>query len=216
VIDPATAASAVAGRLVPDYLLGGLLGLLIGIGLAAAREALVPTLVGHAALARALGAPVLADLPGPPQRCQRKDITATARHVELAALAAEVVRVEVISLDETVDISGFVALLDHELTSAAVHRADLLAVAGRRGTGLVVIAPDVVHRTSLDPARNLMHITGWPLLGVVVFRPDGRSLLPRPVRELPHLPAEWLRSSRGRGTSEDEGERHEDAAVNRR
>jgi hypothetical protein len=191
---------------VPDYLLGGLLGLIIGVGSAGVRETLVPTVVGHAALARTLGAPVLADLPEPPDRCGRKDVAIAARHVELAALAGDVTRVEVMSLERDLDVSRFLEYLDDELTTPLVHggaslvgtqrrpvwqagrpeglgRIDRRPASGpgaeERRTGLVVIVPDVVRLTALEPARNLLSITGWPLLGVVVFRRVNRYLPPR-------------------------------------
>jgi hypothetical protein len=206
VIETATAARTLPGRQVPDYLLGSQLGLLVGVGAAAVRETLVPTVVGHAALARALGAPILADLPMPPDRCGRKDVAIAARHVELAALAGAVTRVEVMSLERDVDVSRFLEYLDDELTTPVVHGgASLLGTQRRpiwqggrseglgridrrpmtgpgaqeRRTGLVVIVPDVVRLTALEPARNLLSITGWPLLGVVVFRRANRYLPPR-------------------------------------
>jgi hypothetical protein len=209
VIEAATSARPLPGRQLPDYLLGGLLGLILGVGAAAARETLVPTVVGHAALARALGAPILADLPEPPDRCGRKDVALAARHVELAGLAGGVTRVEVMSLDRDVDVSRFLEYLDDELTTPIVHgvtpllstrsapvgrrpeglgRTDRRPAAGpggsERHTGLVVIVPDVVRQTALEPARNLLSITGWPLLGVVVFRRTNRYLPPR----IPRIP----------------------------
>jgi hypothetical protein len=209
VIETATAARPLRGRQVPDYLLGALLGLLIGVGAAAVRETLVPTVVGHAALARALGAPILADLPMPPDRCGRKDVAIAARHVELAALAGAVTRVEVMSLERDVDVSRFLEYLDDELTTPVVQggasllgtqrrpiwqggrseglgRIDRRPMSGpgaeERRTGLVVIVPDVIRLTALEPARNLLSITGWPLLGVVVFRRANRYLPPRVPR----------------------------------
>ena len=204
VTDPATSARPLPGRQVPDYLLGGLLGLIVGVAAAAGRETVVPTVVGHAALARAAGAPVLADLPGPPDRCGRKDVAVAARHVELAAVAAGVARVEVMSLERAVDVSRFLEYLEDELVSAVVHGVDPLLRPGRpaavrggrsdaraqrrsasgaggdeRGTGLVVVVPDVIRLAALEPARNLLSITGWPLLGVVVFRRANRYLPPR-------------------------------------
>ena len=206
VIDPATKAEPLPGRLVPDYLLGALLGLIVGVALAAVRETLVPTVVGHAALARALGAPILADLPQPPDRCRRKDVAVAARHVELAAVAAGVRRVEMMSLERVVDVSRLLEFLDDELTSAVVHGMDPVLRPGRRSpglsdvggradgrsvsssigdgrTGLVVVVPDVVRLADLEPARNLVSITGWPLLGAIVFPRTPRYLPPRHPRD---------------------------------
>ena len=202
VIDPATMAEPLPGRQVPDYLLGALLGLIVGVALAAVRETLAPTVVGHAALARALGAPILADLPEPPDRCKRKDVAVAARHVELAAVAAGVHRVEMMSLERVVDVSRLLEFLDDELTAAVVHGVDPVLRPGRRPpgrsdvggradgrsvsssigdgrTGLVVVVPDVVRLADLEPARNLVSITGWPLLGAIVFPRTARYLPPR-------------------------------------
>jgi hypothetical protein len=206
VIDPATAAEPLPGRQVPDYLLGALLGLIVGVALAAGRETLVPTVVGHAALARALDAPILADLPEPPDRCTRKDVAVAARHVELAAVAAGVHRVEMMSLERVVDVSRLLEFLDDELTSAVVHGVDPVLRSARRPpglsdvggradgrsgsssngdgrTGLVVVVPDVVRLADLEPARNLVSITGWPLLGAIVFPRTSRYLPPRVPRD---------------------------------
>jgi hypothetical protein len=206
VIDPATSARPLPGRRLPDLLLGGLLGLIAGMAAAAGRESVAPTVVGHAALARALGAPVLADLPQPPDRCTRKDVAVAARHVELAAAGSGVARIELMSLEPAVDTRRFTEYLDDELTSELVHGMELLSQSGRpattrsgwadsatrtdrrissnggsdeRRTGLVVIVPDAVRLSALEPVRNLLSITGWPLVGIVVFRRNGRYLPPR-------------------------------------
>jgi hypothetical protein len=126
--------------------------------------------------------------------------------VELAAMAAGVHRVEMMSLERVVDVSRLLEFLDDELTSAVVHgvepvlrpsqrppglsdvkgRADGRAVSSSNGdgrTGLVVVVPDVVRLADLEPARNLVSITGWPLLGAIVFPRTARYLPPRVPRD---------------------------------
>ena len=230
VIERATSADAVPGRMVPDYVLGALLGLIIGVGVAATKEMLAPTVAGQAALARALGAPVLADLPAPPEQCGRIEVAAAARHVELAALAGGVDRVEVMCLDAAVDLEGFVDLLDAEQSEAEVREADLVVPAGgrfvpgsaasrfaaragrgpssrgadARSIGLVVVTPRVVRLTGLQPVQNLLTITSWPLLGVVVYRPAHRRW--HPARLVDRLRPHRTNTERTRQRDETRGE----------
>ena len=184
------------GRQLPDLVLGGLLGLLLGVGIAAAMEGLRPTLVGRTAIARGLNAPVLAELAGPPQQRGHRygwvaaDIAEAAMHVELVAVAAGVQHVRLMALDRQVDLASLVETLGEPLKTATVEQAEMPtarrrrpgsrtgqelevpnAQAGNPAIGLVLVAPTVLKLADLDPVKDFLTISGWPLLGLIVYQP---------------------------------------------
>ena len=197
VLDPASPpAQQLPGRRLPDLVLGGLLGLLLGVGAAALVESLRPTLVGRTAIARGTEAPVLAELVGPPQRRGNRhgwvaaDVAEAAMHVELVAVAAGVQQVRLMALDRQVDLSNLVQILGDSLKTATVQQADMPTARRRRPgaraglepeavqpegdggrIGLVLVAPTVLKLADLDPVKDFLTISGWPLLGVIVYQP---------------------------------------------
>ena len=197
VLDPASPpAQRLPGRRLPDLVLGGLLGLLLGVGAAALVESLRPTLVGRTAIARGTEAPVLAELVGPPQRRGNRhgwvaaDVAEAAMHVELVAVAAGVQQVRLMALDRQVDLSNLVQILGDSLKTATVQQADMPTARRRRPgaraglepeavqpegdggrIGLVLVAPTVLKLADLDPVKDFLTISGWPLLGVIVYQP---------------------------------------------
>jgi capsular polysaccharide biosynthesis protein len=204
ILDRASAARVAPSGLIPELVIGALLGLVLGVGVAALREVLQPTLGGGPSLSRATGAPVLAELPVPPDECFPEDLAEVAENIQLASQAAGVGRVEVMSVDTETDISGFVASLAQALrltaggsgTLASGRRGPFsLGETGQRGslggermvgvdtggdprrTGLVLVSPDEAKVADLEPVRNLLGITGWPLLGVVVYKTVRSPLL---------------------------------------
>jgi capsular polysaccharide biosynthesis protein len=195
-------AQQLPGRRLPDLVLGGLLGLLLGVGAAALVESLRPTLVGRTAIARGTEAPVLAELVGPPQRRGHRhgwvaaDVAEAAMHVELVAVAAGVQQVRLMALDRQVDLSNLVQILGDSLKTATVQQADMPTARRRRPgsraglepealqpegdggrIGLVLVAPTVLKLAELDPVKDFLTISGWPLLGVIVYQPLRRKAL---------------------------------------
>jgi capsular polysaccharide biosynthesis protein len=201
ILDPARLpAQEVPGRRLPDLALGGLLGLLLGIGIAAVIESLRPTLVGRTAIARGIEAPVLAELAGPPERRGHRhgwdpaDVAEAAMHVELVAVAAGVQQIQLMALDRQADISNLVQILGDSLKTATVQHADTPSARRRRTgsrpalessaphkddgrIGLILVAPTVVKLADLDPVKEFLAISGWPLLGVIVYQPLRRRTL---------------------------------------
>jgi capsular polysaccharide biosynthesis protein len=197
-------AQQLPGRRLPDLVLGGLLGLLLGVGAAAMVESLRPTLVGRTAIARGTEAPVLAELVGPPQRRGHRhgwvaaDVAEAAMHVELVAVAAGVQQVRLMALDRQVDLSNLVQILGDSLKTATVQQADMPTARRRRPgaraelepealqsegeggrIGLVLVAPTVLKLADLDPVKDFLTISGWPLLGVIVYQsPRRKALVP--------------------------------------
>ena len=198
-------AQQLPGRRLPDLVLGGLLGLLLGVGAAAMVESLRPTLVGRTAIARGTEAPVLAELVGPPQRRGHRhgwvaaDVAEAAMHVELVAVAAGVQQVRLMALDRQIDLSNLVQILGDSLKTATVQQADMPTARRRRPgaraelepealqpegegggrIGLVLVAPTVLKLADLDPVKDFLTISGWPLLGVIVYQsPRRKALVP--------------------------------------
>ncbi|MFI5100166.1 MAG: hypothetical protein ACHQE5_06580 [Actinomycetes bacterium] len=192
-VDAATSpAQPVPGRRLADLALGGLLGLLLGIALAATIESLRPSVVGRSGLARSIQAPILAELSGTADDWAVPEVAEAAMHVEMAAAGADVRRVEFIGTGHKTDL----ARLAEAIGSAAPHIAvshvdaraarlagpDQSAASVRRGVsrdlsgrrGIVVVVPSAVHLSDLDPVKDFVSISGWPLLGVIVCQPSSR------------------------------------------
>ena len=210
VVDSAGPAVRVAGRLVPDIALGGLLGLLAGIAVASLLETFRPTLVGRDALARNLGAPVLAEVHG--AGTADTDLAEAAMHLELAAVAARVHRVELLPMRRQQDVEPMAAVLARSVHGLEVDVVTRRATApgggddehqlerrletdDAEGTGVVLVTPKVVRVSELSRVVEFFTISGWQLLGLIVVpaRPslfrwaEWRETAPHPF--LRHLPA---------------------------
>jgi uncharacterized protein involved in exopolysaccharide biosynthesis len=180
-----------SGR-VPDMILGGLLGLVLGIAAAAVLEVLQPTLVGPEAISKLLAAPVLGRLSCPPEKVPTsaqhvippavyREIRETTDHLNLAAAAAGVNVIRLESAGPAIDLErlgnwlgvGSLPLLgvapsqNGRAVSNAVEPAmdvDPFLV------GVVLVTPTTMKRGDLDPLRHLLAMTHWPLLGIVAYR----------------------------------------------
>jgi len=214
VIDPAVQPSAADPRhTVPMAVLGALLGFLIGAGLAGLIEAISPTLVGASAVGDALGVPVLGTLPrlsdGTSERSRRAVVNTT-----LAARRAKATTLELVAMGPTVDLDALSSTLEGDEDQSASDRT----TAGRRARGqlavrsfgadvavpvnlsrpqaptasaIVAVAPSVVKRSFVRTIQDAHAVTGWDVLGVIVYeRADRRSVHRRyrasraPAREL--------------------------------
>jgi capsular polysaccharide biosynthesis protein len=162
-----------SGRL--QYMvLGGLLGLIIGVGLAALSELIRPTVVGGDALARQFGVPVLGRL-----RTSRsgvldeRDVAAAAGHVRLAARAAGVHRVELVGSPDG-DVSASLATLRD--ATAASGLEVVMAGSGAAAdpdaeysdqAGVVLITPRSMRRSEIVEMGYLVAFRRATLLGVI-------------------------------------------------
>jgi capsular polysaccharide biosynthesis protein len=192
VVDPAhVPVAADPPHQVQDVALGMLLGLVVGIGLAASIETFTPTLVGAEAVAREVGAPVLAELP----RANRKS-TAFQRKLEdnrvrLAAGFARMGAFEMADLGPVIRFTD-VALLASRLSDpngAARVRVtggehlEVRSVADVDDTissGLVVVAPTVLKKRNLQWVASSLQTGELDLFGVVTYPPTG------PLRSVGH------------------------------
>jgi capsular polysaccharide biosynthesis protein len=192
IVDPARAPVAPdPTRLLPDVALAALLGLVLGIGLAAVMESFSPTLVGPDAVGREVGAPVLAELPragGDATAFQRE---LRDRHVRLAAGFARLGAVELADLgplNMSTDIALMAARLSDPIPAErvlvtageplevrAIQRSRRSANGDQSGaTGLVLVAPEVIKRRDLAWVAKTLESQGQVLLGVVTYRPPSR------------------------------------------
>lgn len=200
IVDFAAApAQRVPGQLVPYLALGGLLGLIIGVGLAATLETFRPTLVGRNAIARNLGAPVLAELRG--DATSDADIAEAAIHIELAAAGAHVHRVALLAPSREFDLRPLADHLTPLISGLAVHvigpAGPLVAAGGSSApsqaegalgawppaadgaTGVVLITPKAVRLAELTRTIEFFTISGWPLIGLIVVGGRRTWMYPR-------------------------------------
>jgi uncharacterized protein involved in exopolysaccharide biosynthesis len=177
-------------RRLQDVALGALLGLVVGIGFAATIETITPTLVGAEAVAREVGAPVLAELPRANGKSTAFQRELADNHVRLAAGFARMGGFELADLGPVTMFTD-VALLASRLSDPS--RAARVRVTGgehlevrsvrrpRSGvddvgittSGLVVVAPTVVKRRNFHWVASSLQTGELKLFGVVTFPHTG-------------------------------------------
>jgi hypothetical protein len=179
VVDTSSTGDLVPAALTTRLAVGGLLGLVLGAALAATRESLRPTLSG-AAIARHLGAPLLARLRRAPQAGTGTSDPWLANYLTLAADAAGVSAVQLVPVGRGVDVSALARNLDdraggpHVVPLVLDHEGPRHAVdpqpAGER-IGIVAVTPDVVKGTGLfaDLERH-SELARRPIIGVITYR----------------------------------------------
>ncbi|MFI5062417.1 MAG: hypothetical protein ACHP9Z_00345 [Streptosporangiales bacterium] len=206
VLDRAVSATRVPGRGLIDTLLGGILGLVVGIALAGAREMLRPSLVGASAITRAVGTPLLGEMNSPPDSWTLAALPDAGTYIELAADAQHVNEVRFAALDPDRRRGAQVRMLEgplHRLRFGQSPGTNLLvgalpndlhgeqqpAAAAPGGpadldaknsprTGLVVAIPRVLKLADVDALTNFMWISGWTLLGAIVYSPSKKPVKP--------------------------------------
>ena len=165
--------------------LGALLGLILGIGLAALIEAVRPTLVGGDTLADELDAALLGTLQ--PHAAPAAAMGVSAR-LRLAAEAARVRNVALVAAGPSVDLDG----LANSLKASAAVEALQATGNGDAGaypaplriasfnaehppfnngsrSGLVLVSPTALKKTDLSDVAHLLQASRLPLLGVITY-----------------------------------------------
>jgi len=176
VLDTASSAVPAGGRGLIDPVLGALLGLVAGIAAAAIAEIARPHLVGATAISKAIGTPLLGEMGTPPDRWTRSVLPDAGSYIELAADAQQVREVRLAALDPNGRRRAQVLMLK----GPQLHGAPAASRAGGADsddpprTGLVVAVPRILKVADIDAVTNFIWISGWTLLGVIVF-PAKRS-----------------------------------------
>jgi uncharacterized protein involved in exopolysaccharide biosynthesis len=182
-----------SSRRLPYMILGGLLGLLLGVGLAGLIETVRPTVVGGDALARQLDTPLLGTVPGEVEHDDLgEDVTPIAARVRLAAEASGVTGVGLLPVAPDVDLRRLVDRLraapsnglgvvsaeagtSDRADSAVEIRPFSLAspssLGERASSGLVLVSPSVLKKTDLVGLGHLLRVAPMPLLGLITYRP---------------------------------------------
>lgn len=201
VIDKAVSAVGVPGRGLDDAVLGGVLGLVLGIAIAAGLEVVRPSLVGAAAISRAIGAPLLGEMSTPPASWTVAALPDAGTYIELAADSQQVQEVRFAALDPDGRHRARVQMLEgplHRLRFGQSPGRDpagaaqdgaaaepVPAAADQDGassprTGLVVAVPRVLKLADVDVLANFIWISGWTLLGVIVHWPARKAIKAAP------------------------------------
>jgi uncharacterized protein involved in exopolysaccharide biosynthesis len=165
-------------RLWVDIPLGAMLGLVLGIGLAALLETLRPTVVGRELIARELGAPVLGTLSYPPsdERAVEESEDIAVR-VRLAAASAGVGKVTLVPVGPEVDVVPLARRLGLNTGSYPVvvrAFAPSRESANGAGSGLVLVLPTNVRRADLIDAGHLLEVVHVRVIGLITYK-DSRG-----------------------------------------
>jgi capsular polysaccharide biosynthesis protein len=163
--------------------LAGLLGLLAGLGMAAARETVRPTLHSPRAISYAVNAPVVGHVPG-------RDTTApgfvtatgkSADRIALIALGHGVTKTLLIPVRESDDVwARMIADVLSPHGAATSHRLPCVVVDGQwvdpgPTPAAVVLSPTRIRASELHHVQELLGALGWPVLGLLTYEPTRRS-----------------------------------------
>ncbi len=187
-LDTASSAASTGGRGLVDPVLGALLGLVVGIAAAALWEMTRPSMVGAAAISRAIGTPLLGEMSTPPDSWTLAALPDAGSYIELAADSREVQEVRFAVLDPNGGRRARMRMLEGPLHRLRFNRSriarqpaevtpngrptELNPVSADENsprTGLVVAIPRILKVADIDAVTNFVWISGWTLLGVIVF-----------------------------------------------
>ena len=175
--------------------LGGLLGLIVGVGIAALLETIRPTLVGRTAVAQQLDAPFLGALHANYNGIgTAPDTAAVTSRLGLAAKAARVSKVRVVSPEPDFDLGRLTGGVDPPLP---IEPFSVINPPLSNGvpTGFVVVSPATLRRAELDEVQELLRIAPGPLLGVVTYPTEDGSGVRRLLRKVTELPRDKFKAS---------------------
>ena len=161
-----------------------LIGALLGVGLAAARETIRPRLRGSQAIAHALDVPHLGHLPGPDLTDERIRAAAglVADRVALLAQRYDAERLFLIPVREADDtwgrrVAGYVQAeaVEHPHRLPCEVLDNRWVDAGESPVAVSLVPVHVLAR-DLEPMKALVAGLGWPLLGVVTYDAQSRRV----------------------------------------
>ena len=188
-----------ASPIAQESILGALLGLVLGIGIAGLIETFRPTLVGGDSLAREFDTPLLGTIRIKDNERARHTLRQIALRVRLAAENANAQTVGLVGVGADVELGLLAATLD-ELADRASERTQRLAAAdsfatrtvatpgfrilpfglldGRpdTDTALVLVSAEVTKKDEIDEVSHLLRVAASPLLGLIAYeRPREQS-----------------------------------------
>jgi capsular polysaccharide biosynthesis protein len=161
-----------------NALLGALLGLIIGIGAAAAIETVRPTIAGSENLAEALGTPLIGVLPSVypgERRAAVEDLTPLGVRLRFVGNAAGARQIGLVAADPSVDLTGLATQLvasRSALDGLEIHPVDLdeAELDGRRETAVVLVSPTSLKRVELLALDRRLSLTSATLLGLITYQ----------------------------------------------
>jgi capsular polysaccharide biosynthesis protein len=175
----------------PYLILGGILGLILGVGIAAVLEMIRPTVVGGDAIARELDLPHLGELRGGVDHAyDAGDLAPIYERLQLAARAFGVRELGLFATRSGADVRGLahrLSALAERRTARADIRAFTLASAPtldeRSSVGLVLVAPSLMKKASTAEINDLLRLTPSPVLGLITYQAERRLGRRIPERE---------------------------------
>jgi capsular polysaccharide biosynthesis protein len=204
IISPATAPSDPdPSNRVPDMILGALLGLVMGVGLAGLFETIRPTMVGRDALAREFDTPLLGTLPGAPDlEVALQEATPIATRLGLAAKVTGARSVGLLAAGRPTELTG----LAHQLEAAPAHvepafagatgsprpsveggghdshsaftvrsLAESSSVNGGGFDAVVVVSPTALKKSEIIDTNHFLRASRLPVLGLITYRASRRG-----------------------------------------
>jgi hypothetical protein len=170
VSDASPPAHADSARLLEAGVLGAIIGLILGIGLAALLETFQPTVVGGDALAAATGAPFLGAVSGDEGDVETalvaNRLRLAARPIHDVGLVAVRADVDVDQVADHLDRFASRGDSDSPLRVRPLSLADAPADDGPRG--VAVVAPPAVKQEQLARLDDLVRLLSLPVVGVIV------------------------------------------------
>jgi capsular polysaccharide biosynthesis protein len=158
--------------------LGALLGLIVGIGAAAALETFRPTIAGSENLAEALGTPLIAVLPTVypgERRTAVEDLTPLGVRLRLVGDEAGAREIGLVAADRSVDLTGLATQLVTSRTALnglEIHPVDLdeAELDGRRERPVVLVSPTSLKQAELLALDRRLSLTSATLLGLITYQ----------------------------------------------
>jgi capsular polysaccharide biosynthesis protein len=192
IISPATVPLAPdASHRLQGLVIGALLGLVLGIGLAGLIETFRPTLIGPDVLAREFGAPHLGTLRAEPDAASTDAGTAAiALRIRLAADAGGLRSVGILTAGPPVGVAQLAERLNglhapgrqvsdggpSDLPGQSVRISpfgfESASMSARNGLGLIVVAPTMLKLADVGEATHLVRAAAAPLVGVITYKPS--------------------------------------------
>jgi hypothetical protein len=177
---------------VPDTILGALLGLVVGLGLAGLIETVRPSIVGSNALAAEFDTPLLGTLSsGVSNDHPEHELTRIAARLRLSAESAGVESVELVANSPAPELERLAEHLGQVQRPAAEPVTDDLhggvsrarsqprivvfgegRTAGNGTAGLVLVLPRSVKKSEVVDIEHLLRVTPFALLGLITYRPS--------------------------------------------